>query len=170
MVFVLKLWRDYLYGVHYEIFSDYRYLQYTFSQRYLNLRERRWIKLLKDYNLTILYHLGKANVVVDALIRKASSMESLVAIWIEKRPLAWDIQRLANGLVRLKHSNRGRVLDFIKAHSSLIDQIHERQFIDEKLCIIREKVARVKLVKKHLILMVLWEWESHLCAQDRGFD
>ncbi|WMV33458.1 hypothetical protein MTR67_026843, partial [Solanum verrucosum] len=44
-------------------------LQYVFSQKELNLRQRRWLELLKDYDMNILYHSGKANVVVDALSR-----------------------------------------------------------------------------------------------------
>ena len=74
MVFVLKLLRHYLYGVHREIFTDHRSLQYIFSQRDLNLRQRRWLELLKDYDVTILYHPGKANVVADALSRKTRSI------------------------------------------------------------------------------------------------
>ena len=45
--------------------------KYVFTQRDLNLRQRRWMELLKDYDVTILYHPGKANVVADALTRKA---------------------------------------------------------------------------------------------------
>ena len=59
VVFVLKLWRHYLYGVHCEIFTDHRSLQYIFSQRDLNLRQRRWLELRKDYDVTILYHPGR---------------------------------------------------------------------------------------------------------------
>ena len=66
VVFVLMLWSHYLYGVHYEIFTDHRSLQYIFSHMDLNLRQRRWLELLKDYDVTILYHPGKANVVADA--------------------------------------------------------------------------------------------------------
>ena len=84
VVFVLKLWRHYLYGVHCEIFTYHRSLQYIFSQRDLNLRQRRWLELLKDYDVTILYHLGKANVVADALSSKTPSMGSLEALSIEE--------------------------------------------------------------------------------------
>ena len=59
VVFVLKLWRHYLYGVHCEIFTDHRSLQYIFSQRDLNLRQRRWLELLKDYDVTILFIRGR---------------------------------------------------------------------------------------------------------------
>ncbi|XP_070005710.1 uncharacterized protein [Nicotiana sylvestris] len=69
-----------------------------------NLRYRRWLELLKDYDITILYHPGKANVVADALIRKVESMGSLAFILAAERPLALDIQFLANRIVRLTKS------------------------------------------------------------------
>ena len=59
----LPLW------VHVDVFTDYKSLQYVFTQKELNLRQRRWLELLKDYDLSILYHPGKANVVADALSR-----------------------------------------------------------------------------------------------------
>ncbi|WMV38514.1 hypothetical protein MTR67_031899 [Solanum verrucosum] len=51
------------------MFTDHKSLQYVFSQKELNLRQRRWLELLKDYDMSILYHPGKANVVADALSR-----------------------------------------------------------------------------------------------------
>ena len=66
LVFALKQWRHYLYGVKCEVYTDHRSLQYVFTQKGLNLRQRRWMKLVKDYDITILYHPGKANVVADA--------------------------------------------------------------------------------------------------------
>ncbi|XP_069148581.1 uncharacterized protein [Solanum lycopersicum] len=77
VVFALKQWRHYLYGVKTEVYTDHRSLQYVFTQKDLNLWQRRWMELLKDYDITILYHPRKANVVVDALSRKAGSMGSL---------------------------------------------------------------------------------------------
>ena len=75
VVFALKQWRHYLYGVKCEIYTDHRSLQYVFTQKDLSLRQRRWIELLKDYDITILYHPGKANVVADALSRKVGRWE-----------------------------------------------------------------------------------------------
>ena len=78
MVFALKIWRHYLYGKTCEIYTDHKSLKYLFSQKELNMRQRRWIELLKDYDCNILYHPGKANVVVDALRRKSyGSMSTL---------------------------------------------------------------------------------------------
>jgi hypothetical protein len=66
----LKIWRHYLIGHRCEIYSDHKSLKYIFTQNDLNLRQRRWLELIKDYDLGINYHLGKANVVADALSHK----------------------------------------------------------------------------------------------------
>ncbi|KAL0395413.1 UNVERIFIED_CONTAM: Transposon Tf2-11 polyprotein [Sesamum latifolium] len=70
IVHALKIWRHYLYGETFHIFTDHKSLKYIPTQKELNLRQRRWIELLKDYDCTIDYHPGKANIVADALSRK----------------------------------------------------------------------------------------------------
>ena len=65
MVFALNLWRHYLYGVHVDVLRDHKNLQYVFKQRELNLRQRRWLELLKDYDMNVHYKPSKANVVAD---------------------------------------------------------------------------------------------------------
>ena len=67
VVMALKIWRHYLYGTRFEIFTDHKSLKYVFAQRDLNLRQRRWVEYMKDYDFELAYHPGKANVVVDAL-------------------------------------------------------------------------------------------------------
>ncbi|XP_069151852.1 uncharacterized protein [Solanum lycopersicum] len=62
VVFALKLWRHYLYGVHVDVFTYHKSLQYVFTHKELNLRQRRWLELLNDYDMSVHYHLGKANV------------------------------------------------------------------------------------------------------------
>ena len=71
VVFVLKIWRHYLYGEEFEVYSDHKSLKYIFTQRDLNMRQHRWMEFLKDYDFTLHYHPGKANVVADALSRKS---------------------------------------------------------------------------------------------------
>jgi hypothetical protein len=66
-VHALKIWRHYLIGHHCEIYSDHKILKCIFTHNDLNLRQRQWLELIKDYDLGINYHLGKANVVADAL-------------------------------------------------------------------------------------------------------
>lgn len=70
VVFALKIWRHYLYGESCDIYTDHKSLKYIFTQKDLNLRQRRWLELIKDYDLNIQYTPGKANVVADALSRK----------------------------------------------------------------------------------------------------
>ena len=68
IVFALKIWRYYLYGVPCKIYIGHQRLKYIFTQKEINLRQRRWFELLKDYGLQIQYHPRKANVVVDTMI------------------------------------------------------------------------------------------------------
>jgi hypothetical protein len=70
IVHALKIWRHYLIGHRCEIYSNHKSLNYIFTQNDLNLRQHRWLELIKDYDLGINYHPGKANVVADALSRK----------------------------------------------------------------------------------------------------
>ncbi|GJT49449.1 putative reverse transcriptase domain-containing protein [Tanacetum coccineum] len=70
VVFSLKLWRHYLYGTKCTLFTDHKSLQHILNQKELNMRQRRWLELLSDYDCEIHYHPGKVNVVVDALSRK----------------------------------------------------------------------------------------------------
>nr|GEU31256.1 putative reverse transcriptase domain-containing protein [Tanacetum cinerariifolium] len=67
VVFALKIWRHYLYGTKCTVFTDHKSLQHILDQKELNMRQRRWLELLSDYNCDIRYHLGKANVVANAL-------------------------------------------------------------------------------------------------------
>jgi hypothetical protein len=71
IVHALKIWRHYLIENKCEIYTDHKSLKYIFTQPDLNLRQRRWLKLVKNYNVEIHYHHGKENVVADALSRKS---------------------------------------------------------------------------------------------------
>ncbi|GKB21341.1 putative reverse transcriptase domain-containing protein [Tanacetum coccineum] len=70
VVFSLKTWRHYLYGTKCVVFTDHKSLQHILDQKELNMRQRRWLELLSDYDCEIRYHPRKANVVADALSRK----------------------------------------------------------------------------------------------------
>ena len=71
VIFALKIWRQFLFGETCEINTDNKSLKYLFPQKELNIRQRQWLELLKDYDCIIQYHPGKANVIVDALSRKS---------------------------------------------------------------------------------------------------
>ncbi|TYK21579.1 pol protein [Cucumis melo var. makuwa] len=90
VVFALKIWRHYLYGEKIQIFTDHKSLKYFFTQKELNMRQKRWLELVKDYDCEILYHSGKANVVADALCRKVAHSAALIT---KQAPLLRDFER-----------------------------------------------------------------------------
>ena len=92
VVFALKIWRHYLYGVHVDVFTDHKSLQYVLTQKEFNLRQRRWLEFLKDNDMSVYYHLGKANVVADSLI--IISMGSVYYVEKERKELVKDVHRL----------------------------------------------------------------------------
>src|SRR5262249_49054378 len=126
--FVLKMLRHYLYEETCEIYTDHKSLQYIFQQRDLNLRQRRWIELLKDYDCTILYHPGKANVVADALSRKSSG--SLAHISTEKRQLVKELHELYDQGLQLTLLDSGPWLAQFRVRSVLTDRIKASQCRD----------------------------------------
>ena len=79
VVFPLKIWRHNLYGEEFEVYSDHKSLKYIFTQRELNMRQRRWMEFLEDYDFTLHYHPGKANVVADALSQKSRGALASIA-------------------------------------------------------------------------------------------
>ena len=78
VVFVLKIWRHYLYRERFEVLNDRKSLKYLFDLKELNMRQKRWMKFLKDYDFKLSYHPGKANVVVDALSKKLLHMSIMM--------------------------------------------------------------------------------------------
>ena len=102
IIFALKIWRHYLYGEKCTIFTDYKSLKYIFTQPELNLRQRRWVELLSDYDCTIEYHHGRANSVADALSRKYHAR--LNALYASHISLLIDLRSTG---VALKMDRRG---------------------------------------------------------------
>ncbi|KAA3470271.1 DNA/RNA polymerases superfamily protein [Gossypium australe] len=109
-----KIWRYYLYGEKCHIYTDHKSLKYLMTQKDLNLRQRRWLELIKDYDLIIDYHPGKANIVANALSRKY-----LFAL------------RAMN--TRLSLSDDGSVVAELKARPTFLQQICETQKNDNEL-------------------------------------
>jgi hypothetical protein len=79
VVHALKIWRHYIMGTKCQVYTDHKSLKYIFPQKDLNLRQRCWLELIKDYDLEIHYHPVKANMVVDALSRKEHVHAAIVA-------------------------------------------------------------------------------------------
>ena len=137
VVFALKIWRHYLYGVHCRIFTDHKSLQYIFTQKELNLRQRRWLKLIKDYDCTIEYHLGKANVVADALSRLPES--SLSQMRSGYLPLLVDLRALG---VILEVDDSGALLATFHVRPLLVDQILAGQSQDPQIVKLKEEIEK----------------------------
>jgi hypothetical protein len=107
------------------IFTDYKSLKYIFTQKDLNLRQCRWLELIKDYDLDIQYHPGKANVVADALSQK-SQANALIARLMPQE-LCWEMARLNLGIVAQSETIT------LEVESTLEQEIGKGQMTDERI-------------------------------------
>ncbi|KAK1607756.1 hypothetical protein QYE76_031429 [Lolium multiflorum] len=136
VVLALKVWRHYLMGNRCEIYSDHKSLKYIFTQKELNMRQRRWIELIKDYDLEIHYHPGKANVVADALSRQPCQLNSMIA---EEQPsLYQEFEQF-----RLELVSEG-YLASIELQPTLVSQIKEAQKGNASIDGIKNQIAAGK--------------------------
>ena len=125
VVFALRIWRHYLYGVPCRIFTDHKSLKYLFTQKELNMRQRRWVELINYYECIIEYHQGKANVVADPLNRKSTgSISHLKTVYL---PRLVELRSLG---VRLELTDNGALLATFHVRPILIDRIRELQTQD----------------------------------------
>ena len=121
-----------------DVFTDHKSLQYVFTQRELNLRQLRWLDLLKDYGMNVHYHPGKANIVADAL--STISMGSTAHVEDEKKELAKDVHRLTILGVRLVDSTSGGVLFHPSSESSFVVEVKQGQHLDLVLMELKDSV------------------------------
>jgi hypothetical protein len=131
VIHALKIWRYYLMGTHCNIYTDHKSLKYIFTQADLNMRQRRWLELIKDYDLEVHYHLGKANVVADALSRKSHCHCLTVKVYHET--LCHNMRKLI-----LEMIPQG-TLNHIIVEPTLHDEIIMVQLNDEGVKIIKQK-------------------------------
>jgi hypothetical protein len=131
IAYALKLWRHYLMGNHCYIYTDHKSLKYIFTQSDLNMRQRRWLELIKDYDLEVHYHPDKANVVADALSRKHCNY---VTIDPNNETLCEEMRKLNLELV--EHGN----LHAVSIESPLHERIAIAQLSDEEVQKIKKKL------------------------------
>ena len=124
---MLKIWRHYLYGSKFEVFSDHKSLKYLFDQKELNMRQRRWLEYLKDFNFQLSYHLGKANDVADALSRKTLHMSALMVKELEL------IEQFQNLSLVSELTPDGVRLGMLKLTSNVLEEIKNGQKEDLEL-------------------------------------
>ncbi|KAK1631100.1 hypothetical protein QYE76_005415 [Lolium multiflorum] len=136
VVLALKVWRHYLMGNRCEIYSDHKSLKYIFTQKELNMRQRRWIELIKDYDMEIHYHPGKANVVADALSRLPCQLNSMLAT--EQPSLHQEFEQF-----RLELVSEG-FLASIELQPTLVGQIKEAQKNNASIDGIKKQIAEGK--------------------------
>ena len=135
VVFALKIWRHYLYGVTCEIFTDHKSLKYLFTQKELNMRQRKWLELIKDYDILIQYHPGKANVVADALSQK--SIVNLACLVTSRRPLFIEVERSES---EVGAPDANMMLTTMITQLALIEVMKQRELEDPYLWKIYEEM------------------------------
>jgi hypothetical protein len=136
IVHALKIWRHYLMGTRCELYTEHKSLKYIFTQSNLNLRQRRWLELIKDYDPEINYHPGKANVVADGLSRR-SHVSQLVVDSIPFE-LCEEFDKLNLRIIANTEAME------MKVGSSLLQEIRRGQLEDEKIQEIKRNIKEEK--------------------------
>src|SRR4051794_11680796 len=136
VVHALKTWRHYLLGKRCEVFTDQKSLKYIFTQKEINMRQRKWLEPIKDYDLSFQYHPGKANVVADALSR------NVYLNGLTKGELPDDLCAQFKDL-RLEIVPEGHLMS-LNVQPTLLDKIKEAQKLDKEIEEIKGKNSKGK--------------------------
>ena len=134
VVHALKIWRHYLLGNTCHLYTDHKSLKYIFTQAELNMRQQRWLELIKDYDLEVHYHPGKANVVADALSRKAHC--NCLTVTPKDITLCQELENLGIEMI-----SQG-ILVNLKIDFNLEAQIIEAQKKDKGMKYLKEKISK----------------------------
>jgi ribonuclease HI len=154
VIHALKIWRHYLMGKKCDLYTDHKSLKYIFTQSNLNLRQRRWLELIKDYDLGINYHPCKANVVADALSRRYHVSQLVV----DSMPfeLCEEFDKLNLRIVVNIEAME------MEVGSILLQEIRRGQLEDEKVQEIKRNIKELKDKIHHEA------HESAYCIHPRG--
>jgi hypothetical protein len=136
VVHAFKIWRHYIIGKRCEVYSDHKSLKYKFTQPDLNLRQRRWLELIKDYDLGINYHPGKANIIADAISRR--SHVNMLATRELLSEFCKEFENLNLGWV-----SNAEVIS-MEVDSTLEQDIQKGQLEDAKIQEIKEQIKEEK--------------------------
>ena len=137
VVFALRVWQHYLYGSQVQIFTDHKSLKYLMLEKELNMRQRRWVELIKDYDYMIDYHPGKANVVANALSRKGKTVMNDMEI--KEQGSIVELKKMG---LRLSVGPEGSLLAQLNIRSVFQDKVLVAQQADRKVKEIKERVNK----------------------------
>jgi hypothetical protein len=155
VVHVLKVWRHYLMGKHCDVFTDHKSLKYIFTQKELNMRQRRWLELIKDYDMSLQYHPGKANVVADTLSCKSHVNGLTIGELPEE--LCEQFKQL-----RLEIVPEG-FLASLEVQPTLMDKIKEAQKLDKEIEEIKSNMSKGKAKGFHEDDGIVW-FKKRVCV------
>jgi ribonuclease HI len=174
VIHALKIWRHHLMGAKCNIYTDHKSLKYIFTQADLNMRQRCWLELIKDYDLEVHYHPGKANVVADALSRKAYC--HCLSIGIFSETLCYQMRKLNLEIIPQRSLNFISIESPLKIKSSCRkcmmkvsilsnrNYLRERQNIGASILIIKEFYgSTIVLLYLRIISFVNKSLMKHIC-------
>ena len=128
-----------MYGVHCKVYTDHKSLKYVFTQKEINMRQRRWLELMVDYDLDILYHPGKANVVADALSRKSHG--SINCLFTNQKEILQELEEMG---IEMCRQGSNAILNAMTIQPTLIEDIKAAQGQDPQLQEIRYRLGTTK--------------------------
>ena len=160
VVHALKIWRHYLFGTTCKIMTDHKSLKYIFTQKELNMRQRRWLELIKDYDLEILYHPGKANVVADALSRKSAQEKAIARLTVQV-----EIQKdmICSGIEIWVQKEQG-YLCTLEIVPNWLKEIQQKQLSCPSLIKIRSVIGNGESSDFHIDTDNIMRYQGRVCV------
>jgi hypothetical protein len=160
VAFALMIWQHYLYGEHCEIYTDHKSLKYFFSQKELNMRQRHWLELLKDYDCTINYYPGKANAVADTFSRK-NIAGSVSTMFNTKNELLLDLERAG---VETMVGEIQSYMSSLTLEPTLMEQIRIAQLSDHEIIRSHEEVEKGVQLDFHVAGDGMLKFRNRVCV------
>ena len=148
-----------MYGERCEIYTDHKSLKYLFTQKELNMRQRRWLELIKDYDCSINYHPCKANVVADALSWKSSGFSA--ALLTTQKEIIKDLERMG---IEIVMGDSQVFMAILTIQSTLIEKIKSSQVDDAQIVKIIEEVQEVKRPRFNVSNAGVLRFGNRLCG------
>jgi hypothetical protein len=148
----MRTWRHYLLENVVHIYTDHKSLKFIFTQPDLNIRQRRWLELIKDYELEVHYHPGKANVVVDTLSRMVHCNYLLVVRLTGEESSTRVLPDLLLYNITLTHILRGEIIAAQRNDEGMGHIKRRMQEGDPKVACYREDADGVIWFKDRLVV------------------